>query len=52
MDEAAIKAIDDILKRGNNAEVRRKGEGCVVMEVKKSIVYAPDELASGKSNRS
>lgn len=52
LDAASIRAIEAILKRGNNAEVRRKGGGCVVLEIKKSIVYAPDESASGKSNRS
>ena len=52
MDEKTIKAIEAILKRGNNAEVRRKGGGCVVLEIQKKIIYAPDGSASGKSNRS
>ena len=34
-----IQAIEAILKRGNNAEVRRKGDGVVVMEVQKKIKY-------------
>lgn len=34
-----IKAIEDILKRGNDAEIRRKGDGYVVLEVKKTIKY-------------
>nr|DAE92644.1 MAG TPA: hypothetical protein [Siphoviridae sp. ctfHp48] len=28
-----------ILKRGNNAEIRRKGDGYIVLEVKKKICY-------------
>jgi hypothetical protein len=34
-----IKAIEAILKRGNDAEVRRRGGGVVVLEVKKEIKY-------------
>lgn len=34
-----IQAIEGILKRGNNAEVRRKGDGYIVLEVKKTIKY-------------
>lgn len=34
-----IQAIEAILKRGNNAEVRRKGDGVVVLEVQKKIKY-------------
>lgn len=40
MDEKTIKAIEDILKRGNDAEIRRKGSGYVVLEVKKTIKYS------------
>lgn len=39
MDDKAIKAIEEILKRGNNAEIRKKGDGCIVLEVKKEIKY-------------
>ena len=39
MDEKAIKAIEAIIKRGNDAEIRRKGDGYVVLEVKKTIKY-------------
>lgn len=52
LDDGTIRAIETILKRGNNAEVRRKGGGCVVLEVQKKILYASDGSASGKSNRS
>ena len=34
-----IQAIEAILKRGNNAEVRRKGDGVFVLEVQKKIKY-------------
>lgn len=34
-----IQAIESILKRGNNAEVRRKGDGVIVLEVQKKIKY-------------
>lgn len=40
MDEKTIKAIEDIIRRGNDVEVRRKGNGYVVIEVKKSIKYS------------
>ena len=39
MDEQIIKAIEAIIKRGNDAEIRRKGDGYVVLEVKKTIKY-------------
>lgn len=39
MDAKTIKAIEAIIKRGNDAEIRRKGEGYVVLEVKKTIKY-------------
>lgn len=35
-----IKAIEAILKRGNDAEIRRRGGGFVVLEVKKEIKYS------------
>ena len=39
MDEQTIKTIEAILKPGNDAEIRRKGDGYVVLEVKKTIKY-------------
>lgn len=39
MDNETIKAIEAIIKRGNDAEVRRKGDGYIVLEIKKSIKY-------------
>ena len=38
-DEQIIEAIEAIIKRGNDAEIRRKGDGYVVLEVKKTIQY-------------
>ena len=35
----ALKTIEAILKRGNDAEIRRKGDGYIVLEVKKTIKY-------------
>lgn len=41
VDENAREAIEAILKRGNNAIVRRKGESVIVMEEKRKTVYNP-----------
>ena len=41
MDEkAVIKVILEILKRGNNAVVRKKGQGVVVLEEKRETKYS------------
>jgi hypothetical protein len=40
MSEQTIRAIEAILKRGNDVEIRRKGDGYIVLEVKKSIKYS------------
>lgn len=40
MDSETIKAIEAIVKRGNDAEIRRKGDGYIVLEVKKAIKYS------------
>jgi len=40
MDEKTIQAIEAIISRGNNAEVRKKGEGIIVLEVKKTIKHS------------
>lgn len=40
MSEQTISAIEAILKRGNDVEIRRKGDGYIVLEVKKSIKYS------------
>ena len=43
MDEQIIKAIEAILKRGNDVEIRRKNNGYIVLEVKKTIKYKSPE---------
>ena len=40
MDNETIKAIESIIRRGNDAEIRRKGDGYIVLEVKKTIKYS------------
>lgn len=40
MNTEIIKAIEAILKRGNDVEIRRKGSGYIVLEVKKTIKYS------------
>lgn len=40
LSEKTIKAIEAIIKRGNDAEIRRKGDGYIVLEVKKTIKYS------------
>lgn len=40
IEKEMVQAIEAILKRGNNAEVRRKGDGYIVLEVKKTIKYS------------
>ena len=53
IDDVTVAAIEEILRRGNDAEVKRRGEGCIVLEVKKTIKYSPPGgSAPGKSNRS
>ena len=40
MDTKTIQAIEAIIKRGNDAEVRKKGDSVVVLEVKKTIKHS------------
>ena len=40
LSEKTIKAIEAIIKRGNDAEIRRKGDGYIVLEVNKTIKYS------------
>jgi hypothetical protein len=37
LDKDGIEAIESILKRGNDVEVRRRRNGYIVLEVKKQI---------------
>lgn len=39
IDEEASKVIEAIIHRGNDAEIRRKGDGYIIMEVEKTIRY-------------
>lgn len=39
VDEKIIQTIKDIIKRGNDVEIRRKGDGYIVLEIKKTIKY-------------
>ena len=39
LDENAKKTIETIIKRGNDARVRRRGNGVVVLEEKAEIKY-------------
>ena len=34
LDNHAISAIEEIIQRGNDAEIRKKGDGYIVLEVK------------------
>lgn len=40
MSEQLVKAIEAILKRGNDVEIKRKGDGYIILEVKRSIKYS------------
>lgn len=40
MDDKLMQAIEAIILRGNDAEIRRKGDGYIVLEVKKTIKYS------------
>ena len=42
-----LQAIETILKRGNDAEIRRRGDGVVVLEVQKKIKYNSNEHSPG-----
>ena len=41
LDDNAKAAIEAILKRGNDAIIRRKGLGVIVLEEKRKTVYDP-----------
>lgn len=43
MDKETIQAIEAILKRGNDVEIRRKGKGYIVLEVKRTAKHSPSE---------
>ncbi len=37
--EKTLRVIESILKRGNDVEIRRKGDGYIVLEIRKTIKY-------------
>ena len=41
LDDKVKEAVEAILKRGNDAVVRRKGDNVIVMEEKRKTVYNP-----------
>lgn len=44
IDESASKVIEAILKRGNDAVIRRKKDGIVIFEESKKIQYEAHEI--------
>ena len=40
MDDKLMQTIEAIIRRGTDAEIRRKGDGYIVLEVKKTIKYS------------
>lgn len=40
MDDKLMQTIEAIIQRGNDVEIRRKGDGYIVLEVKKTIKYS------------
>ncbi|MDO4418265.1 MAG: hypothetical protein Q4C02_08325 [Eubacteriales bacterium] len=41
IDEKVMAAVEAILKRGNDAVIRRKGDSVIVLEEKRKIIYSP-----------
>ena len=41
IDEKVKAAVEAILKRGNDAVIRRKGDSVIVLEEKRKIIYSP-----------
>lgn len=39
LDDKAIQAIEDALKRGSDVQIQRLGQGCKVLEIKRTIKY-------------
>lgn len=48
MDQKTIQVIEAILRRGNDAKVRRKGGGYVVVEIKETIKSSPPAIVAGE----
>ena len=47
IDDNVKAAIEAILKRGNDAIIRRKGNTVIVLEEKRKIVYSPSSNRGG-----
>ncbi|MDO4409348.1 MAG: hypothetical protein Q4C16_10495 [Eubacteriales bacterium] len=47
IDDNVKAAIEAILKRGNDAIIRRKGDTVIVLEEKRKIVYSPSSSRGG-----
>lgn len=41
LDDKVKEAVEAILQRGNDAVIRRKGDGVIVLEEKRKIIYNP-----------
>ena len=50
MDKQTIQAIEAILRRGNDAEVRKKGDSVIVLEVKKTIKHSMQRIGAAESH--
>ena len=48
LDKRTIDAIETIIRRGNDAKVRRKGGSYVVIEIKETIKYSPPAIVAGE----
>ena len=46
--QEAVDVISKIISKGNDAEVRKKGDDVIVLEVKKTIKYAPAQSGAGR----
>lgn len=44
----AQQAIYDIIRRGNDVQIRRKGDGYIILEIKKTIKYSSGWIGSRK----
>lgn len=51
IDDKAAQIINEIIRRGNDAEIRRKGDGIIILEVKKIIKYSSHPIGGDGSHR-
>ncbi len=51
IDKEAESVIKSIIKNGNEAEIRKKGGGYIILEVKKTIRYSTPQIGVGESHR-